>query len=109
MQAVRFQTGSARLLGDSDQILDQIVAILKRYPDYHLQIAGHTDSVGDANRNQILSEDRAKACYNYLIAKGIIPGRISYVGLGESEPIADNNRTAGRKLNRRVEFRMFVP
>jgi outer membrane protein OmpA-like peptidoglycan-associated protein len=109
MRAVRFRSGSAILLEESYQILDQIVAILERYPEYHLQVAGYTDNVGNPDNNLILSEDRAKACYAHFIGKGIVPGRISYVGYGEKEPIGDNNRSAGRLLNRRVEFKLYLP
>lgn len=109
MRSVRFRSGSAILLEESHQILEQIAAIMERYPAYHIQISGHTDNQGSPANNQLLSEDRAKSCYSHLIGVGVAPGRMSFVGYGQERPIADNDRTAGRQLNRRVEFVMFVP
>ncbi|MEO0338948.1 MAG: OmpA family protein [Bacteroidota bacterium] len=109
MRAVRFRPGSAILLRESNATLDQIAAILEKYPSYNLRIAGHTDNTGDADNNQILSEDRAQACYVYLASKGVDPTRMRFIGYGEAQPIADNSRTAGRQLNRRVEFELFIP
>lgn len=104
MRAVQFDLGKATLKTESFRILDQIANILMRYDDYNLSISGHTDNTGDALSNQKLSESRAKSCYDYLISKGLSPSRLSYAGYGEAVPIADNQSTAGRALNRRVEF-----
>jgi len=106
-QAVNFETGSATLTSDSYAVLDQIVDILKRYPDYKCRISGHTDSIGSAENNMKLSTNRAKTCYDYLISKGISPDRISYAGYGETRPIANNKYKDGREKNRRVEFDIF--
>lgn len=106
MRAVQFDTGRATLKSESFDVLTQIAAILKRYPDYNLSISGHTDNTGRAQSNQTLSERRAKACYEFLIAQGIPAARMNYAGYGESKPIADNNTLRGRALNRRVEFNM---
>ncbi|MEN0005386.1 MAG: OmpA family protein [Bacteroidota bacterium] len=108
MSAVQFETGSATLKSDSYTILDQIVEIANRYAGYSLSIEGHTDNVGDAENNQVLSEDRARACYQYLLSKGIQASRLSFQGFGESQPIANNNTRTGRRRNRRVEFNLFV-
>ncbi len=107
MRAVQFDTGRATLKSESYDILSQIANILQRYPDYNLSISGHTDNTGSASANQRLSERRAKACYEFLISKGISATRLSYSGFGESRPIADNNTLRGRALNRRVEFNMI--
>ena len=106
-EAVQFQTGSARLLSESLLVLDEITGILRRYPDAKMRISGHTDSTGGTETNQRLSESRAKACYDYLISKGISPGRLSYAGYGESQPIADNRYEEGRRKNRRVVFDLY--
>jgi len=108
MRAVQFETGSATLKRESYDILDQIVEILERYPGYNLRMTGYTDSVGDETTNQILSEQRAKSCNQYLISKGISPDRLSYEGRGEANPIADNDTSGGRRLNRRVEFELYL-
>jgi outer membrane protein OmpA-like peptidoglycan-associated protein len=108
MRAVQFETGSAVLKPESYSILNQIVAIMNRYPAYQLRIVGHTDNVGDAKRNQELSETRAAACYEYLVAQGARTTRMTYAGFGEDYPIAPNSTATGRTLNRRVEFDLLV-
>lgn len=108
MRAVQFETGKAALKQESFAILDQIVDIMNRYKSYKLNIAGHTDSVGEESSNQVLSEERAKSCYQFLVASGVPPNRLSFVGYGETKPVADNNTPAGRRLNRRVEFNMIL-
>ena len=108
MRAVQFETGSAILKADSYDVLDQIVQILNRYPGYQLTISGHTDDVGNDLLNQQLSERRARACFQRIIASGIEETRLSYIGYGETQPIADNNTAEGRRLNRRVEFELHT-
>ncbi|MEL6357868.1 MAG: OmpA family protein, partial [Bacteroidota bacterium] len=105
-QAVQFETGSARLLPESNFTLDEIVRIMQKYPAYSLVISGHTDNTGEVERNQELSENRAKACHDYLQQAGIDPNRMTYLGYGQLLPRADNGTVAGRKLNRRVEFEL---
>jgi len=108
MRAVQFETGSAVIKEESYTVLDQIADIMKRYPAYQLRISGHTDNVGDPLRNLDLSEARAGACYQYLLSKGARPTRINYGGFGEDYPIAPNSTSAGRSLNRRVEFELII-
>ncbi len=105
---VQFATGSANLLASSYAVLDEVVALMQRYPEYQLTISGHTDSIGDDKMNQALSEKRAKACYDYLTKKGVPAARMSHAGYGESKPVADNRYESGRKQNRRVEFDLGV-
>jgi outer membrane protein OmpA-like peptidoglycan-associated protein len=104
MRSVQFETGKATLKVESYKILSQIVTIMNKYPDYSLVINGHTDNTGTASNNQVLSENRAKACYEFLIGSGVDPSRLSYTGYGESRPVASNDTLRGRALNRRVEF-----
>jgi OmpA-OmpF porin, OOP family len=108
MRAVQFELGEARLKKESEEVLNQVAGIMDRYPGYQLRISGHTDSLGDAEDNKKLSEERARACYYYLIEEGISSDRIQYEGFGEEKPIADNDRSAGRRKNRRVEFDLYV-
>ena len=103
-----FETGKAALRATSYPILDQVLDILSRYSDYKLRISGHTDSTGNAESNQALSQNRAKACYDYLVQKGVSPSRMSYIGYGESRPIANNKYASGREQNRRVEFDIYL-
>ena len=103
-RAVQFDVGKASLKPESVPVLNQILDILNRNPEYDLIISGHTDSTGDTYRNLDLSEQRAKTCYDFLINRGIDSDRISYIGYGEARPIATNDTTEGKKINRRVEF-----
>ena len=106
MKAVQFQLGKATLVTESYGVLNQIVNIMNKYPDYKLSIDGHTDNTGTAEVNRKLSENRAKACYDYLASKGIPTNRMSFQGFGPTKPIADNSTYSGRTLNRRVEFNL---
>lgn len=106
MQAVQFQTGSAILKSESNAVLNQIADIMNRYPDFNMNISGHTDNTGSSSANQSLSERRAKTCYDYLVKKGISPDRMNHTGFGESRPISNNENEKGRTLNRRVEFNL---
>ena len=106
MRAVSFDTGKTTLKPTSYPILNQIGNIMERYPNYNLTIEGHTDNVGSAVNNQLLSERRARACYEYLQRKGISTTRMNYAGYGEVSPIAGNSTLSGRSLNRRVEFNL---
>lgn len=107
MRAVQFDHGSARLIGESNRILNQVADIMSRYPDFKLEFSGHTDNTGADAFNLKLSQDRAKACFDYLVSRGVSIRRMSYVGYGRTRPIADNNTQPGRQLNRRVEFNLF--
>ncbi len=107
MQAVQFETGSATLKLESNRVLNQIVDIMNRYPDFVMEISGHTDNVGRPSFNQTLSERRAKACYEYLNQKGISSSRLSHSGFGDSRPVTSNATDKGKALNRRVEFNLI--
>lgn len=106
MQAVQFELGKTTLLPSSFPILNDIADIMKRYPDYKLMISGHTDPSGKIETNRKLSTNRAKACYNYLVSKGISTGRMEYIGYGPDKPRFDNATEEGRIKNRRVEFEL---
>lgn len=108
VRMVQFETGKAVLLPSSLPVLDEMAAILERYPDYRLEIRGHTDDVGEAAFNQALSEQRAKACYDYLAGRGAPAARLQWAGFGESRPVADNATPEGREKNRRVEFELIL-
>lgn len=108
MKSVQFESAKATLKQSSYSVLDEIVKVMQEYPNYSLKISGHTDSRGDAIKNQTLSMNRALSCQEYLIKKGVDPTRLSAAGYGESRPIADNMNEAGRKQNRRVEFELYL-
>lgn len=105
---IRFETSRSILKQESYDILNQVASVMSRYPNYSLSIGGHTDSVGDSSSNQMLSEKRAKQCFDYLVSRGVSSSRMSYNGYGESQPVADNGTREGRNMNRRVEFSLFL-
>ncbi len=108
MQSIQFETGKATLKPESHQVLGQVRKVMDKYPGYKLRISGHTDNVGEEEDNLKLSKERAKACFDFLVAMDINPARMSHEGFGESRPVAPNNTTQGRRLNRRVEFFLYV-
>jgi len=107
-KSVKVKTGRDELLASSKTILDEIVSIMEEYPESSMRISGHTDDVGDATKNQTLSEDRAASCKTYLQSKGIDLNRMEDAGFGESQPKVPNTSAANRAENRRVEFELFV-
>jgi len=106
LSSVQFAPGSAQLQQDSRRILDEVGRALVALPEVSVEIQGHTDSSGSAVANMELSEARAQAVFEYLIASfpGLDPDRFVVRGWGESQPIASNATAAGRAQNRRVEF-----
>jgi outer membrane protein OmpA-like peptidoglycan-associated protein len=99
-----FESGSAILRSESDIEISRLAENLKKNKNLKIEIHGHTDNVGSEEDNLQLSEDRARSVMMALIAKGILPTRISSKGFGESKPIDTNETEAGRKNNRRTEF-----
>lgn len=104
LQQVHFATGKAQILADSFSLLQQVVDVVVKNNVKRLKVEGHTDNKGVKAANQKLSEDRARAVADYLIAQGIDAQRLEAVGYGDSKPIAPNLTARGRELNRRVEF-----
>ena len=85
-------------------LLDNVVSILSKYPDMELEVQGHTDNVASSDYNNVLSENRAKAVFNYLIAKGIKADRMIMTWLGLAQPKVANIGQHGKSINRRVEL-----
>ena len=102
---VQFVSGSAKLTSKAISSLVPLIDYLNKYPDLKLEIDGHTDDTGDDAKNMTLSEDRAAAVKSQLVKKGISADRLTSVGFGETQPIADNGTPAGKAENRRVEFK----
>ena len=101
---IEFKTGSAILTEESKLLLDEVANLLNSIAWIKLDIAGHTDNVGNADKNKQLSQDRADSVRDYLVGKGLDVNKMSSVGYGPEKPIASNNTEAGRQRNRRVEF-----
>ena len=102
----QFNVGSSTLLGSSQNDVAQMAAILAEYDKTKIIVTGHTDSTGSESLNQTLSERRAGAVRNIVAAQGVASGRISTIGFGESQPVADNGTHYGRQINRRVEIKI---
>lgn len=101
--SINFDSGSAEIPADAVATLDQAASILAE-DGRSLRIIGHTDSTGDAAANRTLSDARAEAVRDFLIAKGVASGSLNSYGMGQDQPIADNASEAGRAANRRIEF-----
>ena len=104
LKNIFFDTKDFNLKPSSTGELDKLVLLLNDNPKVKIQITGHTDNVGQAKDNLILSDNRAKAVVGYLVSKGIDPKRLSYKGFGANKPIADNSTENGKALNRRTEL-----
>lgn len=112
--AVSFDSGllfdfdSAKLRPEAMENLAQLAEIMGEDDNTELLIVGHTDSVGDEEYNQNLSERRAAMAATFMSTQGISRSRIEVEGMGETEPIADNDTEAGRQKNRRIEVAIYA-
>lgn len=103
LEGLFFETGSATIQTDSYPRLDRVVEYLTHRTSVRLRIEGHTDNVGDPQRNQALSERRAQAVRDYLVSHGVDASRVEAAGFGDSRPAASNDTEEGRQRNRRIE------
>jgi outer membrane protein OmpA-like peptidoglycan-associated protein len=102
LRGINFDFDKANIKPEAEPVLDAAVDVLKENPDVKVRVGGHTDSVGTDAYNQGLSERRAKSVRDYLVKHGIDASRLTAVGFGESQPVADNKTKDGRAQNRRV-------
>ena len=109
LQQIRFQPNRAKILSGSNEMLREVAEALKAAPAVAVRIEGHTDNVGKRKENVKLSQARAEAVKEFLVGRGVDATQLRAVGYGPKQPIASNSTKAGRKLNRRVEFRMEEP
>jgi len=108
LKNVFFDTNKFELKQESFSELDKLVAFMKGNAGISIEVSGHTDSTGDKVKNRVLSENRARSVYDFLIGKGINKERLTFAGYGDSKPVANNETEEGRALNRRTEFLITV-
>jgi OOP family OmpA-OmpF porin len=101
---IRFDSGRATIDRDSMGLLDRLVETALRCPSAVIEVAGHTDSDGDAAANMTLSEKRAQTVVDYLVKAGLPADRLRAVGYGSTQPIAANDTEEGKARNRRIDF-----
>lgn len=107
LQGVQFETASAQLTKESYAKLQDLLDYLLANTEARVEIAGHTDSEGDANENMMLSKKRAEAVKTYLVDNGVMEKQVETTGYGESRPVATNDTEEGRQANRRTEVRII--
>jgi outer membrane protein OmpA-like peptidoglycan-associated protein/tetratricopeptide (TPR) repeat protein len=101
-----FDTNKFDLKQESLAELQKLVDFLSLNPSLKIEVSGHTDNVGNDQLNQTLSQNRAKAVYDFLIQSKVDPARLQYKGYGKTQPIATNDTDEGRQKNRRTEFKI---
>ncbi|MBS3997481.1 MAG: OmpA family protein [Hydrogenophaga sp.] len=106
---ISFDVGRSNIKSDFAGVLNQFAGTLNANPATSVAIIGHTDSSGSDAINDPLSRDRANSARDYLISRGVAATRIATEGRGSREPVADNNTSAGRAKNRRVEIYVAEP
>lgn len=106
---ILFPSGSPAVKSQAKVSIGKISDILKKYPENRITVIGHTDSTGSDAKNQVLSEQRARAVKAIMVTRGVPAKSISTVGAGESSPVADNGTKTGRSQNRRVELQITMP
>jgi OOP family OmpA-OmpF porin len=104
LKGIQFSSGKAIIMPEDFQLLSKVQEAIKAFDDPSVVVEGHTDSIGDNDSNQALSQQRAKAVYDYLIANKTIAGdKIISNGYGSSRPLASNQTSEGRAMNRRID------
>jgi outer membrane protein OmpA-like peptidoglycan-associated protein len=106
MNDIRFATGSSEIDEASKSVLEEFADYLKENENYHVEIFGHTDDVGDAEANLVLSTDRAFEVFGFLQDQRVEPDRMKFKGFGESKPLVPNQSEENRSINRRTEFKI---
>ena len=108
---ILFDTGKATIKPESEPKLQAICQILQQWPSLQIEVQGHTDSQGSNAFNQKLSEQRAQSVRDWFVANcnGLTPGNYTFVGYGETKPVASNATAKGRAQNRRVAFKVMNP
>jgi outer membrane protein OmpA-like peptidoglycan-associated protein len=105
---INFERAKADLTPDSTQTLKNLAEVANECPAFSIEIEGHTDAEGTDERNQRLSDRRARAVADFLARNGVDSKRLTTIGYGATRPIADNSTAEGRAKNRRIEFNVKV-
>lgn len=106
LKNVYFDVDKFDLRKESNAELDKMVTYLKNNPTLKAEVGGHTDNTGDKKHNQLLSENRAKSVYAYLVSHGIAATRLSYKGYGDTVPLVPNDTPENKQKNRRTELKI---
>ena len=109
VQQITFAPSSADIDEVARVSIDNIAEILKLCQDVPMEVGGHTDSQGREIMNLALSQSRAEAVVNALLARRVLTSNLTAKGYGETQPIADNSTEDGRNANRRIEFKLIKP
>lgn len=109
IKGLEFDPDKDKIRAKSRRVLDRIVAVLQRYPQVRIELAGHVDSRSVAAYTGLLSHKRADAIRDYFVDKGVDPTRIETRGADANEPLASNKSAAGRARNRRIELSLLSP
>jgi len=104
LEDITFETASFDLSNESKLVIDAFIEFLTDNNTVKVELQGHTDNIGSAASNLILSENRAKSVYDYIVQSGVSASRLKSKGYGQVKPIADNNTEEGRAKNRRTVF-----
>ena len=107
LKNIFFDTDKFNLKSESMVELEKLIQFINANPTVKIEIGGHTDNTGDVKKNQLLSSNRAKSVFEYLVSKQIPANRLAYKGYAETQPIADNKTPEGKQKNRRTEFKIL--
>jgi outer membrane protein OmpA-like peptidoglycan-associated protein/tetratricopeptide (TPR) repeat protein len=106
LKNIFFETAKFDLKPESKVELNKLIAFLNLNKTMKIELDGHTDNVGDKKSNQVLSQNRAKSVFDYLVVNGILATRLAYKGFGDTRPKVKNDSDVNRAINRRTEFKV---
>ncbi len=106
LKNIHFERNRSYITPESYLELNKLVQYMLRHPSMEIRINGHSDNTGMEFKNQRISEERAKAVFEYLISKGV-QNKMYFKGFGSKQPLADNSTDEGKARNRRVEFEVI--
>ena len=107
IKGITFDAGKATIKKSSNKTLDEAAQVLSQFKSLRVEVQGHTDDQGPDDTNMTLSQARADSVKEYLVTKGVEADRVDAKGYGETVPVGDNKKGAGRAQNRRIEFKIL--